>query len=219
RSAIPPQTMKHDPTENAPRPFTRKQKLIDRQWQLGLACGVTMLMLGSAALYMLGAKLVHSDRVLNVIGPSMHGVVAIGFDVLFFLAVVAAVHHVIVTVTHAVVGPAFVLERGLRSLADQRYDARFKLRTRDYLRDVALAAEALQTRLAEQAEIVRTEVDTVRMSGALREEAKQALDRIERALQPTFAVERETDEAALEGGTDSGGESTQAAPERLEPAA
>ncbi|MEL6430963.1 MAG: hypothetical protein AAFZ87_15120 [Planctomycetota bacterium] len=211
--------MKHDPTANAPRPFTRKQKLIDRQWQLGLACGVTMLMLGSAALYMLGARLVHSDRVLNAIDPSMHGVIAVGFDVLFFLGVVAAVHHVIVSVTHAVVGPAYVLERGLRSLANQRYDARFKLRTRDYLRDVAQAAEELQVRLSEQADTVRAEIDTVRSSCTLGDDAKQALERIECAFQPTFAAERESAGTASNSTADGGHDSARSAPERLERAA
>lgn len=172
---------RQDQGEAAPS-FTRKRKLIDPRWQLGVACVVSMLLLGTGALYMLGAKLISTKRVVAVVGEDLHQLVATAFDVAFFLGVVALVHHVVVAMTHVVVGPAFVVERGLKQMQDGRRDARFSLREGDYLNPVASAASVLQENLIEQAELVDQEIGHLRVAAGDHPDVRASLERLERAF-------------------------------------
>lgn len=148
--------------QGAPGRHQRTRRLIEPRWQLGIACGVSLLILGSGALYMLGVRLVASERVASALGESLHRVVTAGFDVAYFLGIVAIVHRVVVRMTHSVVGPAFAIERGLRALARGETGARFKLRDGDSLTEVAAAADELalfldDARTRREAELGRME--------------------------------------------------------------
>lgn len=51
---------------------------------------------------------------------------------------------------HSIAGPLFVLERGLRRLSDGHFHDETRIRDTDQLRDVVLAFQAMQKRIAER---------------------------------------------------------------------
>lgn len=158
--------------------YRRTQRLIDPKWQLGIACAVTMLLLGAGALYILCSALLESPKLVAIIGGRGTQLVGLGVDIVYFLSVAAVVQHVIVRLTHSVVGPALVLERGLRAMKDGDFSARLTLRDGDYLTSVADAAQDLNGRLAGQADEVVGIVGLLRTSAKNERDVLAAADRL-----------------------------------------
>lgn len=127
--------------------YRRTQRLLDPKWQLGMACAVTMLLLGAGATYTLVAEFLDGEWVRGALGAGAYEAVRVGTDILFFGAVAVFVHKVIVRLTHSVVGPAMVIERALAAMEGGDLDARLRLRDGDYLKPLAAAAASLQSRL------------------------------------------------------------------------
>lgn len=173
-----------DPAASAesPRPaqttYRRTQRLIDPKWQLGIACAVTMMLLGAGAFYIVCSALLDSPKLVATFGGRGAKLVGLGFDIVYFLSVAAFVQHLIVRITHSVVGPALVLERGLRAMANGDFSARLTLRDGDYLTTVAGAAQDLNNRLAGQADDVVGIVDQLRASAANEQDVLGAADRL-----------------------------------------
>lgn len=169
------------PTDDLPMDtkHKRSQRLIDPRWQLGVACAVTLMMLGAGALYMLGAELLSSERVRAALGPGGFRWVRTGADVVFFAAIAMGVHQVIVRVTHQVVGPALVIERGLRALARDDFGERLSLRDGDYLTTVSQAAQDLRERLAARRENVARIVEDLRRGQGNEGDLEAALGALE----------------------------------------
>lgn len=159
--------------------FHRTQRLIDPRWQMGAACAASLLLLGTGALYLFGSKLLASAAVANKVGANSLPAVVLVADVLFFLGVVAVVHTVVVRMTHSVVGPALVVERGLRSMREGRYDSRFSLRDGDYLLPVAEAGQNLNDHLSKQIEDLFWGLEEIRDAVGENAEVIAAITRIE----------------------------------------
>lgn len=171
----------------------RTQRLNDPRWQLGMACAVTMMLLGAGALYLLGSKLMSSPRLEGALGPKAFEFVRMAADVIFFTAMAAVVHKVIVRLTHSVTGPALVIERGLRGMQKGNFGERLRLRDGDYLTTVADAALGLQKQLTEQRDAVARIVDELHLAAGNEDETRRAIGSLERCF--GMDAEESTDEA------------------------
>ncbi len=176
----PPQDSVDSPEPSRPvqSSHRRTQRLIDPRWQLGVACAVTMLLLGTGALYMVGTAMMANPRLEALLGSKGFQLVGLGANIVFFLSVAAGVHHVIVRMTHSVVGPALVIERGLWAMKEGDFDARLSLRDGDYLNTVAEATRELNDHLGAQASEVVGIVDQLRSSAKNEHDVLAAADRL-----------------------------------------
>ena len=163
------------PVQSARR---RTQRLIDPQWQLGAAFAVTMGLLGTGAVYMMLATLMDSPRMAATLGTKGAQLVGLGADIVFFLSVAAAVHHIVVRLTHSVVGPAFAIERAIRGMQEGDFDTRLTLRDGDYLTTVAGAARDLEEHLGAQTDQVAGIVDQLRSCAKGNPDVQIAADRL-----------------------------------------
>lgn len=128
----------------------RKQFLVDKRMQLT----VVFSMVGS--LLLMGAAFVLSMLFLTGadVGPAsdetrLLGVVVAGA---FFLSAFVATMVTGIIATHRIAGPAFVLERAVRSLRAGEFDCRIHVRKRDHLKPLVAELAALRDDLQSQVE-------------------------------------------------------------------
>ena len=172
--------MSASPSNHSAQPtFHRTQRLIDPRWQLGVACVASLVLLGTGALYLFGSRLLMSPRVINAIGSDALPLVSLVCDVTFFLGVVGLIHMLVVRMTHSVVGPAFVVERGLTALTEGDFTARFSLRDGDYLLPVAEAGGRLRDRMKQQRTELAAALEDISTAAGDNADVRAARARIE----------------------------------------
>jgi len=122
----------------------RKQYVVDRTLQWGIAWRLLVTLLGVAALYGLGVHLLLDDGSLQTRGPAEIRNLLLTATAGYFLLGIAVVAIVALLLTHRVAGPKYVLASALDGMLAGDYQRRLKLRRGDYLQDLAERLEEVR---------------------------------------------------------------------------
>ncbi len=135
---------------SAKSPNRRRKYVLDPRWQLSVSLGVAGLALGTGLLCLLGTYFFLSNDPLESLSGSQIALVALIVNAGYFVILSGLTLFVALRITHAVVGPAMVLERAIEGLRNGRFDSRLKLRQGDYLKSLASAIQRLSADLERQ---------------------------------------------------------------------
>lgn len=139
-------------SEANPQRQRRRKYLLDPGWQLSIFRNVAVVALLVGLLQMVGTYAVASQDPLDRWSGQQIGFLAFATNGLFLALVFFALWMVSLRVTHAVVGPAKVIQEAVDGLIIGDFDRRLTLRQRDYLQALASSVKELSEHLKEQAE-------------------------------------------------------------------
>lgn len=132
------------------------------QWPAALAVGGVIL--GALVLMSIARYLQSGPDVADLSGEGAARLAVI-WNAVFLVFVLAAVVTYVLILTHRVAGPARVLEEAIAGMAENDFERRIHLRRRDYLRRLAAGISDLSDKMRRD-----------------RDRQRNALDRIERDL-------------------------------------
>jgi len=136
--------------EPAQSPNRRRGFVVDARWQLSVPFGIAALALGTGLLYFLGSYFLLANDPLESLSGTQTAYVALAVNAFYFVMLAGLLLAVALRITHAVAGPAMVLERAIEALRNGRFDSRTSLRKGDYLKSLAAAIQRLSLDLEQQ---------------------------------------------------------------------
>lgn len=132
------------------KPWKRRNVVVDRHWQTGVAARLAFSAVAVAAVAQLATMFLLTSESADDLSSDEWRVAAIAVAVLQLLVLFGALWSTALRVTHAVAGPARVLELAVDNLCKDKFDSRLKLRDGDYLKELAAALERLTQKLEAQ---------------------------------------------------------------------
>ncbi len=134
----------------------RRQLIVDAKWQFHIWRLTAGAAIGAGVVYMLMGLGAVMWLPLETMSGSDIGLIALVMNLTFFGLLAALMGVVCLRLTHAVAGPAMILQRAIDGLRAGEYHHRCELRENDYLKDLATAVGQLQTHLEQMAASDRT---------------------------------------------------------------
>jgi len=133
-----------------PQSWPRRILVVDKKWQTAVASRVILAaMVAVMFVQLVGIHFLTSEEALEMTstGWSLAAVLISGTQM---IVLVAALWRTTIRITHAVAGPAYVIEKAIDNLREGKFDSRLTLRDGDYLKSLAAAVKRLTVHLEEQ---------------------------------------------------------------------
>jgi hypothetical protein len=128
----------------------RRKYVLDARWQYSVSAGVAGTALATGLLFFLGTYLLASGDPIESLSGTETAMLALTVNALYFLILAGLLFWVVLRITHAVVGPAMLLERAIDGLKEGRFDCRLSLRRGDYLKSLASSIQRLSIEIQKQ---------------------------------------------------------------------
>ncbi len=128
----------------------RTRVLVDWRFQLALAGPLLGVLVMAAAAYAVAVYLLPGEAALTAMNAEETRRMLLRASAVYFALATAGLGSVALFLSHRIAGPAFVIERALRSLRDGDPGERLSLRPGDSLQELARAARELREHLGER---------------------------------------------------------------------
>ena len=149
--------MMHQETGEGRRRQARRAFIVDRPVQFSIIFSVWGAMVCTGVLVLAAWFLLPAEEAFETLSGAETREMVLKLTGAFFGLIFSAAGIAIVIISHRVAGPARVIAHALRSFRHGDYLVRTKLRSKDYLQDVAAAAGELGDHLREE-ELWRSEL-------------------------------------------------------------
>jgi hypothetical protein len=133
-------------TSKRGRWFRRRQYVIDRDVQVGVATHILAGLGMVALIYAAGLYLFLGEDAVSTMGLSAMRQFLLMANGLYYLCAAVVLAGLSLLLTHRFAGPAYVLSRAIRGMLEGDYGRRLALRKRDYMKPVAAALADLRSR-------------------------------------------------------------------------
>ncbi|MHC4547453.1 MAG: hypothetical protein ACYTEZ_01640, partial [Planctomycetota bacterium] len=135
----------------APRQRIRRRRyIVDWRLQLNVTAHLLGVLAGIALLHTLAVFVLPGPEALAAMDGEKVRQVLVRANVIYFTLACAILAVVALLLTHRIAGPAFVLERAIRSMRQGDFSQRIHLRQRDHLKPLAAALDQLRREIGER---------------------------------------------------------------------
>jgi methyl-accepting chemotaxis protein len=162
----------------------RKKYLLDPKWQITISLRLAAIALVAGLAHVAAIRWISDIDTNEGLSGRQLGLLAAGISACYILILAGGVLWLAIRFTHAVVGPAMVLERAVSGMAKGDFTGRLELRRGDYL--LTLAASLQKLRETMQADRAKHRELTGKLTAALKDRETAAAREAAQALANLF---------------------------------